>query len=265
MPQLAEQQREFVAALLDPQRPIPAGIVGPDGEASARRFGVYRNNVVAGLSHVLRDVFPAVQRLVGSEFFDAMARDFVRAHPPRSPILLAYGDDFPDFIAAFAPAASVPYLPDVARIEVAWRRAYHAQDATPLAADAFGAIPVHVLPNLRLILHPSLGIVRSAMPALTIWRMNVEDGEPAAVDFEQEGEDALVLRPATLVEARALPPGGAEFIKALGDGGSVLEAAQVAHDCDARFDLGANLTGLLASGAIVAFEMADAARLESLQ
>ena len=63
-----------------------------------------------------------------------MARAYALAEPPRSPVLMDYGAGFADFIAGFAPAASLPYLPDVARIERAWREAYHAADAEPLTA-----------------------------------------------------------------------------------------------------------------------------------
>src|SRR6266568_4487709 len=101
MPQLAERQRQFAAALLDPELPVPPGLVGPDGEPSAWRFAVYRNNVVAGLIDTLKATFPAVCRIVGAEFFRVMARTYVSAEPPGSPILLDYGASFPDFVRDF--------------------------------------------------------------------------------------------------------------------------------------------------------------------
>ncbi len=129
MQQLAERQRGFAAALLDPGLPMPDGLVGPDGEPGPKRFAVYRNNVVAGLTETLKDAFPAVHRIVGTDFFRAMARAYVLVEPPRSPIMLDYGAGFPDFIRQFDPAAGLPYLADVARIERAWTEAYHAPEA----------------------------------------------------------------------------------------------------------------------------------------
>ena len=113
---LDEQQAQFATALLDPRLPTPPGLVGPDGKPSTKRFNVYRNNVVAGLTATLRDAHPAVTRIVGDEFSVAMARIYLAGAPPRSPIMLHYGAGFPDFIAAFEPVESVPYLRDVARI-----------------------------------------------------------------------------------------------------------------------------------------------------
>ena len=71
----ADRQREFAAALLDPERPTPSGIIGPDGDVCPRRFAVYRNNVVVGLTEILKAAYPAVRRLVGEEFFDANGGD----------------------------------------------------------------------------------------------------------------------------------------------------------------------------------------------
>ena len=62
-----------------------------------------------------------------------MARAFVHAHKPRSPVMIAYGEDFPEFADAYLAAADVPpriaMAADVARLENAWVEAYHAEDA----------------------------------------------------------------------------------------------------------------------------------------
>ena len=47
--------------------------------APARRFAVYRNNVAAGLIRALEARFPVTRRLVGDDFFRAMAGGFVAA------------------------------------------------------------------------------------------------------------------------------------------------------------------------------------------
>jgi hypothetical protein len=182
MQSLAELQRSFAAALLDPALPTPAGLVGPDGNPSSRRFAVYRNNVIVGLTQTLKDAYPAVHRIVGSEFFLALARAYVVGDLPRSPMLFDYGAGFPDFIGKFEPASVLPYLADVARIERAWTEAYHAAEAPPIGLSAFVEIAPDRIPAITLVLHPSVRIVRSWFPALTIWQMNVDGGIPGPVD-----------------------------------------------------------------------------------
>ena len=252
-----ELQRVFAAALLNPAIPPSREFVGPDGAPSARRFAVYRNNVIVGLIDAIGDNFPAVRRIVGEDFFRAMARAYVTVEPPRSPVLLAYGESFPDFIAGFEPAAPLPYLADVARIERAWTEAYHAAEAEPLSAEAFAACAPDDAAGLRLVVHPSLRLVRSRFPAVTIWRMNVADGVPAPVDFASDGEDALVLRPEAEVEARIVAPGGAAFIGALAARRTLAEAAEAAFRASDRFDLPGHLAALIAMGAFVGVEAAE--------
>src|SRR5258708_3075283 len=153
-------------------RQIPCGIIAHNAAVPARRFGVYRNNVVSGLVKALKSRFPVVEKIVGEEFFAAMARVFVMAQPPRSPLLATYGDDFPAFVAAFEPAREIPYLADAARLEAARTRAYHAADATPLGPGHFATLDSQALRDIRIEIHPSTEIVRSPFPIVTISTMN---------------------------------------------------------------------------------------------
>jgi hypothetical protein len=256
MARLAERQQTFAAALLDPLQPLPEGLVGPDGEASARRFRVYRNNVYVGLIEALRAGFPCVAKLVGDEFFAAMASVFVAIQPPASPILLHYGAEFADFIESFAPAASLPYLADVARIERAATEVYHTRDEIPLAPAALAAIPHEQSPSLRLRLHPSVRLLRSRFPAFTIWRMNSAGGTPEPVDLSVS-ENTLVLRPDAEVDVRRVRPGSHDFVTALGRGLTLAEATANALATDTEFDLAENLRELIQIGAVAGFDFSD--------
>src|SRR5271165_1970073 len=106
----------FAAALADPALPSPASAVGRLAVPDSRRFSVYRNNVAVGLIGVLEARYPVVRRIVGPNVFRAIARRFAYARKPRSPVMIAYGDGFPDFIAQAA-ELDLPYLVDVARLE----------------------------------------------------------------------------------------------------------------------------------------------------
>ena len=136
MSQSSATQQQFAQALLDAGRPVPAGLVAWNGADVGVRFGVHRNNVVVSLVGVLADTFPVVRSLVGAEFFDALARLHVCAHPPASPVMSEYGAGFAGWIVDFEPAAALPYLANMARLEHARVTAFHAADAEPLHADA---------------------------------------------------------------------------------------------------------------------------------
>ncbi len=244
-------QAQFATALLDADAALPAGLTAHHTRRPERRFAVHRNNVVASLVEALRAKFPATDRIVGEEFFRAMARVFVTVHPPRSKILHIYGDDFGAFIEAFEPAAEMPYLGDVARLEAARTRAYHAADAMPLAAQDFARLDPASLGGLRLMLHPSLEILRSLHPVVTIWSMNAGEIEPGPIE-DYGCEDALILRPQDSVTVRRLPAGGAVFLQSLRRGDALADAVDQALAADSRFDLTDNLAGLIGSGAVSA-------------
>jgi hypothetical protein len=225
----------FATALLDASLPPPAGLHAWNGSDPVVRFAVYRNNVVHSLVGVLADTFPVVQQLVGDEFFGAMARRYVAKHPPTSPLMHRYGCALPAWIADFEPATALPYLSDMARLEWARLCAFHAADAAPVAMRALAALmqAPEQLANASLALHPSLAIVQSAHPIVSLWSAHQQDdavrdarladvcmdSAESALVFRDASDDAIVLE---------LPTADAALTAAIA-AGSPLGAAQVAH------------------------------------
>jgi len=256
MQRLSEMQAAFALAVTHAGAAVPAPVTSHADPRPRKRFNVYRNNIHASLTNVLAGRFPAVRRLVGEEFFAATARAYIAERPPRSPILMQYGETFAAFLETFEPVQDVPYLPDVARIEWAWSMAYYAADAGPMARETLEHIPPEHIARSTVTLHPGLSVVRSRFPAVTIWTANTGDDEPEPIDAGSGGEDAMILRPASHVEVRRLPSGGAVFIEALARGETLEAATHTTLDEAKDFDLQANLAGLFASGAIVAVNAA---------
>jgi hypothetical protein len=253
-PDLYERQREFAEALLTPDRPTPRGLDVPNCAAPTQRFNVYRNNAIASLVDALASAWPITQRIVGEAFFTAMARIYVSLEPPSSPVLLKYGDTFASFIEGFEPAASVPYLGSVARLERAWVRAYHAPDVEAIDLCALGAIEAEKLVDIRFRLHPSLSVVSSSYPVVDLWRMHVDGDAPGDIEVFSGGQQAVVIRPLMNVEVRAIGTAFACFIQTLLDGATIAEAtAEAMHDAP-EFKLAEALADLLSMSAIVGFK-----------
>jgi hypothetical protein len=238
----------FARALLDPDVATPAVVAGPKSKAAVKRYNVYRNNVTVSLINALAAAFPATLRITGADFFRAMARFYVRATPPTSPLLFDYGRDFPDFIERYEYAQSVPWLADVARIERTWLDAYHAADVQPLMPHELADIPSDRLVNTVLKPHPATRVIRSRFSAVTIFTASRSDAPASRVEVV-EPEDALLTRPALEVEVRRLPPGAAIFLSRLMTGESIGAAASAAFSESPSFDLAANIRGLLEASA----------------
>lgn len=244
-------QSRFAAAVLDSEQPVPDGLTSWNGEPPGRGFAVYRNNVASGLVRALATRFPATERIVGAPFFGAVAQAFVRQHPPKNPLLFEYGDSFADFVATFEPAAALAYLPDVIRLEAARSRAYHAADETSIEPTSLAAVAPDDLPGLRLRLHASAYIIRSAHPVVTIWAANAGDGDAGPVDH-WVAEEALVIRPQLTVSVHRLPHGGATFVEAI-RGAPLGLAVEEALRQEPAFDLTATLACVLQAGLFTGF------------
>ena len=236
---------DFAAALLVPEGAYPVGLVTANGSDPAVRFAVYRNNVQSSLVDALADSYPVLVQLVGEAFFRAMALAYVRQAPPRTPLLVDYGGDFADFVEGFAPAASVPYLAAVARLERARVQAYHAADSQPLTADQLAAALAQpeTLGDLRLNLHASVAVLSARYALVSIWQAHQGDADFASLDPLQ-AEHALVLRSQWQVQVHAVGVGCANFVRALQQG-QPLGLAAAAAATDSGFDLAASLALLL--------------------
>lgn len=243
----------FAAALLDPGLPCPDGLTTWNGSDPTQRFRVYRNNVIVSLVDALADTFGVTRELVGEEFFRAMARLFAYAQPPQSRQLAFYGAGFPDFIADFPPAAGLPYLADVARLEYRRVLAYHAADAAAVSPAEISAVLADesALSTLGLHLHPSLTVLSSAFAVVSLWaaHQGVVDLLTIAPAF---AETALVLRQGLDVEVMQIPPAAGVFVAAISAGSPLAAAADQAAAIDADFDLVGILGLLLQKSAITA-------------
>jgi hypothetical protein len=247
-------QKTFALALRNSKLPVPDGLTSWNAPRPIRRFGVYRSNVMHGLIGAITSRFPAAERIVGEEFFAAMAYEFVCKYPPQSPLLLNYGDDFADFVRDFEPAQEIAYLADIIRLETVRSKAYHSVDAIPAGAASLAAIPGEHAENISFILHPSLFIVQSQHPVVTIWAMNTGEIEVEPI-ADWRSEDALVVRPYMKVEVHRLPVGGAAFLNAIGRGEKLATAASQTLETTPGFDLSANLASAIQAGAFTAISI----------
>lgn len=210
MPSLRDVQQRFAESLVgDAAAVLPhirARTFSPE-----RHLQVYRNNVTAALTGALADIYPVVLRLVGPDFFEFAATSYLRTRLPTGGNLHDYGDRFAGFLRDFEPARSHGYLGDVARLDWAWHRAFHAADAASLALEALARVEARHYPALRFALHPSVSLLESPYPLLRIWQVNQPDCiDDQKVDLAEGGVNLLVVRRGLSVEIESI--GRGEFV-----------------------------------------------------
>jgi len=253
MRSLRELQAAFADALIAGDASAPAFATVP-AEHAIERLAVYRRSVFANYRNALGATYPVVARLVGAPFFGAAVDAFVRAHPSTSGDLNVYGDAFAQFLERYAPAASLPYLPDVARLEWAQDEANRAAEteATPDEVLArLAALAPESLPDVRLALAPACRLVASPYPVLRIWQSN-QDGyagdDPIALD---EGGDALLVRrEAAGVTIERLAAAEYAWLEGLAQGATLGAAIDAAAQTGGAFDLTTALRRRISDGTI---------------
>jgi hypothetical protein len=257
MADLAALERAFADALV--ARNLDDAEVSAFEGAPARvraRLGLYRGNVQANAVRALANAYPVVAKLVGDEFMTGMARAFAAATPSTSGDLNEYGEGFADFIAAFPPAAELPYLPDVARLEWRVHRAHYAADAGPLDSTKLAATPPERVGELRLALHPACAIVQSKWPLARLWQIHQRDYDGAfEIDWSDGGGAVLVDRPHWRVRVSAIDAASAEFLSACRGGVALADAVDRGQRVHAAFSLETRLAAWVESRVIVACEL----------
>jgi hypothetical protein len=252
MPTLLELQQAMHRSLIlrDNQAAgaMLANNIAPD------RLDIYWNTIISGLTKALRLSYPAVERLVGAEFFDGAAQVFIRDRPPGVAYLDMYGDKFPEFLHHFPPAASLAYLADVARLEWAVNCAIHAPDVEPLDLAKLAAIDSEDQGRVRFVAHPSVCLLSADHPVDRIWHAILarDDAELASLDINAGPIHLLVERRAAGVEVARLDQSAWRFLAALCGREPLHTAIEKVADLDAP----AALAEHLAAGRFVAFDLA---------
>jgi len=212
-------------------------------------FAVYRNGVVKHAIDALQANFPAVAHWAGEPWFRAAAFHYVRQTPPRVPMLIEYGATFPAFLACFEPAAAIPHVAHVARLDRMWTEAHIAPEAAVLDPARVAGLCPQTLSRAVLHPHPSARWAWFADgPAFTIWSRN-RDRTRELTALGEDPEGALLVRPRDGVTSGRLDAGEHAFLNRCAEGGTLADAAHAALEAAPATDLERLMCHLLAAGA----------------
>ncbi len=259
---LRDLQAAFAGIVKGEDQPrLEAAVVG-DAISAAARLRVYRHHVEQSLVAALAATFSTVQAVVGEDFFRAMAKRYVAADLPRQPVLAEYGAGFPVFIAGYEPAAALPYLADVARLDWALNLAFHSPATNHLTAADLSSLPAARVAELALALAPGAAVLRSSYPIDRIWQVSQPGAADETVDLGAGGVNLLVLRREGDAAFVGLSEAEGAFLSAVSRGETLERAAEAGFQTDSAFDLSTTFTRLLALKAFAAAQHHFAERVE---
>jgi hypothetical protein len=226
-----------------------------------RRFAAYRRNVTGNWRSALGSTYPVLAQLLGPQRFRALADQYIAAYPSSSGDLNAYGGELAALLDALSLRESLPYLPDIARLEWALLQAYGAAGAADFDLAALAGVPAEAQAELRLQVWPAAVLIASPWPLVAIWQahqlaMDERDVALADIDLSPSSEAryALVARSEGSVFAASINAGEAAFLRALQAAQSLAEAIASALTADASFNPGTTLQRLIALHTLTGFQ-----------
>jgi hypothetical protein len=230
-----------------------------------RRLNIYRNNVKLSLRNALKAVYPVIHKLVGEEFFNAMANNYIVKHPSRSGNLHDFGNQLSNFISGFTPASELVYLPDVAKLEWAYHYVFHAKNGQAFDIEKLQQVDTANYGKLCFKLSPACQLVSSSYPIVRIWQANQDQTESPGAEINasnsislDEGKTfLLVLRKGLDIEFQTLSPCEFNFLEALSQRNSFFVACDKASEAQPECDVGKLLQKHILSQTIIDFEVAD--------
>lgn len=235
---LEHWQQQFTESLLDDLKiELAETFQAKSEESRSQRFAIYQNNVFYSLTTALGDLYPVVKKLVGEDFFTGTASYYLRVCPPQQAAMVHFGQDFPEFLTQFEHTQTMPFLAEVARLELARHRTYHATDKTPVSVEAFSQIAPEQLADATTELHPSLQLVQANSPIFSIWQTNQDDQEQEESINLDEPQHVLVVRAVYNVAMYAVDSGTYHFVKELQHGRAIEQAIGNTFEQVGEFDV----------------------------
>jgi len=249
MSALRELQTHFAAAVFSGPSATEKLLAHCDDSRGLARRGIeaYRSSVLANLAGAVQATYPVVEAIVGKAFLVAAVHRYVETSPSLCGDLNAYGGDFDVFLAAYEAAASLPYLPAVARLEWQVQQVYAAADAPPQQLSRLATTAPEDWGGLRFDLDPAHAVLAADWPLARLWEVNQPGYEgDFAVDFHQ-AQTVLIQRQPQGIAVTALAAGDEALLKALAAGKTLADAVDEAA-ASADFDLSTSLQIHMASG-----------------
>jgi hypothetical protein len=256
MSKLHDLQCRFRDALLGDDPHLISPLIRHESLIGDRLLSIYRNNVFTNLREALRTLYPVIEKLVGKDFFDYAADEYIRCYPSPAGDLNRFGEQLDVFFSEFEPTAHLPYLPDVAKLEWLVHQVYHAETCDGLAIEKLGTVDPDQYGQLHFSLNPASALLQSAYPVHRIWQVNqtAYNGDPL-VELNSGEVKLLIQRHGGLIEIQTLSAGEWVLLTALLTDKDFATACEQALSVDPVMDLTTILVRLVAQATLVDFQI----------
>ncbi len=212
---LAAVQRHFADRVLANALPpeMPEDLI-------TGRLPIYHHAYRARLAEVLADTYAKTCLYMGSDTFEAHARDYAVAHPPRTRSLNRYGEGLVGTLRVAYP--DNPELHELAQLDWDLRTRFDSADVPALETAAAQAS--YTWTTRPGVLHPSALLRAITTNVVGVWNaIHTDDDVPEAVALPAPAT-LLVWRKGHQPHFRTLDAAEAAWVQALHAGASVHDA-----------------------------------------
>ena len=182
MKQLAATEADFQDYVLTGNPAIDGGIDGDGDEFRSSRLAIYRDAYRLRLIEVLGNDYNVLHAYLGDESFDALAAEYVAAHPSTFRNVRWFGGRMAEFLDATPRYADHPELGELARFEWSLGLAFDSPDEAPVQFEEVAAVPPETWADLRFGPHPSLRRMDLRTNAVAIWKAIGDEVDPPAAE-----------------------------------------------------------------------------------
>lgn len=248
-------QDRFAAALLDPKFEHVLSDLktkcDSENDVRADRFSIYRGNLLAIWSKALANAFPVVQRLVGDEFFEDLARLYGRAYPSQSGDLNSFGEHFPHFLSLQESLQEYPYVAAVADLEWIVHFNYYQQDQEKISLPQFISQAGEKVQESCLCFASGVSLHKSHFATYPIWLAH-QGAEVEQLTVPLETPSFCVIgRPQWQPTVVELNEASFRALELLLQGETLAQALDVSLQIQTDFDVGGQLQTWFAAGLFV--------------
>jgi hypothetical protein len=162
-----------------------------------------------------------VAHVLGARAFHRLVHRYIAAVALTSYNLNDAGAELPRFLRGDSAGAALPFLPDLAQLEWAVVRAFHAHENVPLDPASLADRRLDDWAGAVLRFQPWLSVVQSNWPIRALWECRETRIEEIDIDLNDRPDRVLVRRVGATVVCESLdcPEGAA--LSALIDGQSL--------------------------------------------
>ncbi len=162
------------------------------------RLKIYQNTMRTAHTSALAECFKCCEIILGNQYFNRVANEYFYSNPAMSQNINLYGQQFPQYLESWVynhtETEKFKYLPDLAKLEYAYEKAYYLNDDPIFDFDAFSKLNGSEQQHITFNASHSLKLLKSDYPIYEIWNINRKNETTHKVHSISEPQYLCVTR-----------------------------------------------------------------------